>query len=138
MNIEYVSKKVVDYLAGDKFYKEPIKTLEDCLCMDGFEEMLVPDFINRYEKTNSDPNAWQEVNELYDVIKLYICEWLITLLQEQGNEIEEYNNLDDEDKKEVIYSACNIMLEATKSQLIKEYEAKRDIWQREPLLKGVH
>ena len=89
--------------------------------------MLVPDFINRYEKTNSDPNAWQEVNELYDVIKLYICEWLITLLQEQGNEIEEYNNLDDEDKKEVIYSACDIMLEATKSQLIKEYEAKRDI-----------
>ena len=92
MNIEYVSKKVVDYLAGDEFYKEPIKTLEDYLCMDGFEEMLVPDFINRYEKTNSDPNAWQEVNELYDVIKLYICEWLITLLQEQGNEIEEYNN----------------------------------------------
>ena len=127
MNIEYVSKKVVDYLAGDEFYKEPIKTLEDCLCMDGFEEMLVPDFINCYEKTNSDPNAWQEVNELYDVIKLYICEWLITLLQEQGNEIEEYNNLDDEDKKEVIYSACDIMLEATKSQLIKEYEAKRDI-----------
>ena len=127
MNIEYVSKKVVDYLAGDKFYKEPIKTLEDCLCMDCFEEMLVPDFIKRYEKTNSDPNAWQEVNELYDVIKLYICEWLITLLQEQGNEIEKYNNLDDEDKKEVIYSACNIMLEATKSQLIKEYEAKRDI-----------
>ena len=122
MNIEYISKKVVDNLAGDDFYKEPIKTFEYYSSMDSLKDMLVPDFIKRYEKTNREPNAWQEVQELYDVIGLYICDWLNALLKEQGDEIEEYNNLDDEKKKEVLFGAHNIMLEIIKLQLIREYE----------------
>lgn len=122
MNIKHISKKIVDYLAGDEFYKEPIKTFEYYSNMDGFEDMLIPDFINRYERTNSDPNAWQEVYELYDAIGMYIYDWLHELFQEQSNEIEEYNNLDDEEKKEVLYSASDIMLEIMKTQLIREYK----------------
>ena len=58
---------------------------------------------------------------------MIFCVGIIGFKLHKHSKIEKYNNLDDEDKKEVIYSACNIMLEATKSQLIKEYEAKRDI-----------
>ena len=119
---ENVSQKIVNYFAGDNFYKRPIETFEYYSSRDDFKSVLIPDFINRYEKTNSDPNAWQEVEELYDVIGLYIFDWLNALLREQGDEIEKYTYLDDEEKKEVLHGACDIMLEVIKSQLIREYE----------------
>ena len=119
---ENVSQKIVNYFAGDNFYKRPIETFEYYSSRNDFKSVLIPDFINRYEKTNSDPNAWQEVYELYDAIGMYIYDWLHELFQEQSNEIEEYNNLDDEEKKEVLYSASDIMLEIMKTQLIREYK----------------